>query len=77
MLSTTKIFALLDIPLDERDEFMTQSHEINRQQKTVNEMTSRELQQAIKAKKEAEDKTKQIEEEKQELESRIMSVIDI
>lgn len=47
-LGQTKLFALLDVPLDDREEFMSTSHEVNGETKTVDEMTSRELQQAIK-----------------------------
>lgn len=50
-LEPTKIFALLDIPSEERENFISQSHEVNGQTKTVDEMTSRELQKVIKEKK--------------------------
>lgn len=50
-LPVTKIYALLDIPKDEREEFI--------QDNNVDEMTTRELQQVIKEKKELE---KQVEE---------------
>jgi len=49
-LGQTKIFALLDLPQENRDEFISSPHEVNGQTKTVDEMTSRELQQAIKEK---------------------------
>jgi len=58
-LGQTKLFALLDLPLDDRDEFMSTPHEVNGEAKTVDEMTSRELQKAIKEKKELEKKTEQ------------------
>jgi DNA repair exonuclease SbcCD ATPase subunit len=51
-LTQTKIFALLDLPQEERDEFI--------QDNPVEEMTTRELQQAIKEKKEIEDKLKKL-----------------
>lgn len=51
-LPPTKIFALLDIPQSEREEFISEPHEINGQSKTVDEMTTRELQKVIKEKKE-------------------------
>lgn len=55
-LTQSKIFTLLDLPPEERDDFVAQEHEINGQTKTVNEMTTRELQQTIKDKKAAEQK---------------------
>lgn len=64
-LGQSKIFMLLDLQLDDRDEFMTTPHEVNGEVKTVDEMSARELQQAIKEKKEAE---KQVEVLKQALE---------
>jgi chromosome segregation ATPase len=71
-LSQSKIFALLDIPQEEREEFISNPHEVNGQTKTVDEMTSRELQKVIKEKKELEnkinDKEKETEQLKQELE---------
>lgn len=65
-LGQSKIFALLDVPLEEREEFMATPHEVNGETKTVEEMSARELQKAIKEKKEAE---KQVEALKQALET--------
>ena len=53
-LSPTKIFALLDVPAADREAFIAQPHDVGGEQKTVDEMTSRELAQAIKALKDAE-----------------------
>ncbi len=50
-LGQSKIFALLDIPIEEREEFISSSHEVSGKTKTIEEMTARELQQAIKEKK--------------------------
>ena len=50
-LSQTKIFALLDVPSEERETFISEPHEVNGETKTVEEMTTRQLQQAIKDKK--------------------------
>lgn len=50
-LGQSKIFMLLDIPIEEREEFISSSHEVNGKTKTIEEMTARELQQAIKEKK--------------------------
>lgn len=49
-LPKSKVFALLDLPQEEREEFI--------QNNPVDEMTTRELQQAIREKKELEDKLK-------------------
>ena len=53
-MSQTKIFALLDVPAADRETFISQPHEVNGQQKTVDEMTSRELAATIKALKDIE-----------------------
>lgn len=50
-LTQSKIFALLDLPTDQRDDFVSPKHEIKGQTKTVDEMTTKELQQTIKDKK--------------------------
>lgn len=71
-LGSKKLFSLLSIPQDEREEFISQPHEVNGQTKTVDEMTTRELQKVIKEKKELENKIYEKENEtkqlKQELE---------
>ncbi|NSB17469.1 hypothetical protein BCD95_005728 [Clostridium beijerinckii] len=43
-LGQTKIFALLEIPQNKREDFTSQPHEINGRTKTIDEMTTRELQ---------------------------------
>lgn len=53
-LNQKKIFALLSLPAGEVETFLAQPHEVNGQQKTVDEMTSRELAATIKALKDAE-----------------------
>lgn len=53
-LPQEKLFKLLDVPQEEREEFINTPHEINGQTKTVDEMTTRELQKVIKEKKELE-----------------------
>lgn len=74
-LTQSKIFALLDVPTEQREEFVSKPHEVDGQKKTVDEMTTRELQRAIKERKqeqkqrlEAERRAKQAEEERQQLE---------
>lgn len=58
-LSQTKVFALLDIPSDERQEFVDKPHKVGEEIKTVDEMTTRELQEAIKERKAAEQKAEE------------------
>lgn len=70
-LEPTKLFKLLDVPSDERDDFISSPHEINGKTKTVDEMTTRELQQAIKEKKEAENKVKEKDEENKRLKQQL------
>ena len=52
-LSYTKLLALLAVPAEERDAFIEVTHEVNGEQKTVAEMSRRELEQAIKERDEA------------------------
>jgi hypothetical protein len=67
-LTQSKIFALLDVPTEERKDFISESHEVNGQTKIVDEMTSRELQKVIKEKKQLEEKAKTLEESNKALE---------
>lgn len=55
-LGTEKLWLLLDVLLEEREDFISKPHEVNGQTKTVDEMTSRELQKVIKEKKKLEEK---------------------
>jgi 5-methylcytosine-specific restriction endonuclease McrA len=50
-LGTGKLFKLLTIPQEDREEFISNPHEVNGQTKTVDEMTTRELQKVIKEEK--------------------------
>lgn len=52
-LPYTKLLALIQLPPEEREEFIAEPHLVNGQEKTVDEMTKRELQAAIKEKNEA------------------------
>ena len=67
----SKIYALLDVPAAERETFVSRPHEVNGQQKTVDEMTSRELAATIKALRETErakaDSDKLVQEQAQKL----------
>lgn len=52
-LGAAKALALLALPESEREEFLSQSHQVNGEEKTVIDMTSRELERAIKERDEA------------------------
>lgn len=52
-LPYTKLLALLQLPPEEREEFIAGPHLVNGQEKTVAEMTKRELQAAVREKNEA------------------------
>jgi Protein of unknown function (DUF3102). len=70
-LGSKKLFLLLSLPLDEREEFISAHHEVNGETKTVEDMTTRELQQAIKEKKEAEKKAQEAENKAKQLEQQL------
>ena len=76
ILSPTKVFALLDVPAADREEFIATPHEVNGQQKTVDEMTTRELAEAIRAKKEADkviqDQAKKLQKQQEDLENALI-----
>lgn len=57
-LGQTKIFALLDIKSDKKEEFIKEKHNVNGKEKTVQEMTTRELKEAIKQHNDLEEKLK-------------------
>lgn len=52
-LPYTKLLALLAVPAEEREAFIEAAHEVNGEQKTVAEMSRRELEQAIRERDEA------------------------
>lgn len=52
-LTYSKALALLAVPVEERDEFIEAPHVVNGQEKTVDEMSVRELEKAIKERDEA------------------------
>lgn len=52
-LGAVKALALLALPPEERDRFMSESHDVNGEEKNVVDMTSRELDKAIRERKEA------------------------
>ena len=53
-LGISKLYALLDVPAEERETFIESKHVVNDTEKTVNEMTTRELQRVISEKKQLE-----------------------
>lgn len=52
-LGVSKALQLLALPASEREEFITETHEVNGEEKSVSEMTKKELEQAIKDRDEA------------------------
>lgn len=52
-LGATKALQLLALPESEREEFLSETHQVNGEEKTVIDMTSRELERAIKERDEA------------------------
>lgn len=52
-LGVSKALALLALPESEREDFIAEPHEVNGQEKTVQEMSRRELEQAIRERDEA------------------------
>lgn len=53
-LEPSKVYALLSVPAEERDEFVERKHSVDGTEKKVDEMSTRELQKVIKEKKELE-----------------------
>jgi DNA repair exonuclease SbcCD ATPase subunit len=53
-LGIKKLYALLDVPSEERETFIESKHVVNDTEKSVNEMTTRELQRVISEKKQLE-----------------------
>lgn len=70
VLGTRKALALLAFEDSEREEFIAEKHEVNGEEKTVQEMTSAELEEAIRARKEAEDELAKAKQEKLDAEIR-------
>ena len=60
-LGASKALQLLALPASERGEFIAEKHEVNGKEKTVVEMSKRELAQAIKERDEARQKAKELE----------------
>lgn len=52
-LGASKALALLALPSEEREKFMAEQHDVGGQEKAVVDMTSRELEKAIRERKEA------------------------
>lgn len=69
ILGQTKIFALLEVPQEERESFVEANN--------VENMTTRELRQAIKEKKESEEKANDLQIELEQLKSKTLEVVTI
>lgn len=73
VLGTRKALALLAFEEVEREEFLAEKHEVNGEEKTVQEMTSAELDEAIRRRKEAEEELAIAKQEKLDAEVRAES----
>lgn len=69
-LGATKALALLALPESEREEFVSGKHEVRGEEKTVQEMSTRELDEAIRARKQAEEELAVAKQEKLDAEVR-------
>ena len=68
-LGATKALALLALPAEERERFMEESHEVDGQEKTVIDMSARQLEQAVREREEALAREKAAEEARAKMES--------
>lgn len=66
-LGASKALSLLAIPAEERDEFINTPHTVDGEEKMVVDMTSRELEQAIQASRDAEARAARLEEQLSEV----------
>lgn len=73
-LGATKAMSLLVLPPDEREAFMAESHMVNGHEKTVVDMTSRELEKAIRERDEARKAAEAAQKEARELRERPVDV---
>ena len=69
-LGTRKALALLAFEEVEREGFLAEKHEVNGEEKTVQEMTSAELEEAIRARKQSEEELAKAKQEKLDAEIR-------
>ena len=68
-LGATKALALLALPAEERERFMAEPHEVDGQEKTVIDMSARQLEQAIREREEALVREKAAEEARAKMEA--------
>ena len=68
-LGATKALALLALPAEERERFMEESHEVDGQEKTVIDMSARQLEQAVREREEALAREKAAEEARAKMEA--------
>lgn len=73
-LGASKALILLGLPASEREEFIAETHEVNGTEKSVSEMTKKELEQAIRERDEAQ---KALEEERSAGEGAAMKIADL
>lgn len=66
-LPLSKVYALLSLPAEDREEVIAQPQEVDGKQKTIYEMSVRELQKVIREKKVIEERVEVVEEENQVL----------
>lgn len=59
-IGIVKLLEVAKIPEQEREQFISEQHEINGQAKTIDEMTTREMQQLIKERKAAEERANKL-----------------
>lgn len=75
-LPYTKLLALLQVPAEDREEFLAESHVVNGEEKAVADMSKRELEQAIKERDAAEKRAAEAEKKAQENELHYKNVND-
>ena len=75
-LGASKALILLALPPAEREEFLTEKHEVNGEEKTAYEMTRNELREAIRAKEEAEQDRQFAEADKEKAEEELKAARD-
>lgn len=73
-LGVSKALQLLALPPAERDEFLAEKHDVNGEEKTAFEMTRKELQEAIRARKDAEEDKEAAEIEKEHAERELEAI---
>lgn len=73
-LGATKALTLLALPLEEREKFIKEVHVVNGEEKSVSDMTSRELEQAVKDAEQARADARTAEEARTKMEADMLAV---